>query len=217
MCVVKLGSFHGCFFCKVNQRGCSLCPKVTNEKGELVNICRTWCWFLTVVHHIASILDMEDPEGPISTLPVYDGVTFPSFDRSLAKLISKFKTTMSDVDIKAQWNEIRKKPIQPYYGVPHKKLLSLEHRPVRGRFPIIGSGQKVERRLCDILRDAEQGKLARLWAVGYNDVWTRSNEGPAETGRYSASLESKAGSYLEDPSEEEGGGVSDDDGEYFVQ
>lgn len=167
MCVVKLGSFHGCFFCKVNQRGCSLCPKAANDKGEMVNLRRkNWCWYLTLVHHIASILDMEDPEGPVHVLPSYDGVDFPMFDKSLAGLIKKFKTPMSDSEIKIKWKELRQTPLESYYGVPHKKLLSLEHRKIRGRFLIIGTRREVEHKLCDILRNAQQGKLARLWAVG---------------------------------------------------
>ena len=225
MCVVKLGSFHGCFFCKVNQRGCSLCPKALNEKGEMVNIRKkSWCWFVTLVHHIASILEMEDPEGPISILPSYDGVQFPTFDKSLAKLIKKFKTTMTDDLIKSKWEEIKNNPPQPYYGVPHKKLLSLEHRTTRGRFPIVGTGREVEHKLCDILRNAGQGKLPRLWAVGYKDVWTRSNEDAhimdePEEEQNSASRESTAVS-IQDQRQAarkgRGNSESDDEGRRYI-
>ena len=70
-------------------------------------------------------------------------------------------------------------PPQLYYGVPHKKLLAVDdERPSRGRFPHIGTGKEVEQRLCEILKDAKDQKLPRLWAVGYNDVWTRSNDEP---------------------------------------
>lgn len=78
LCIIKLGSFHGCFFCKANQRGCSLCPKVEGSSDSPLNVPhKNWCWYLTLVHHIASILEMDTLEGPIAVLPSYEGVQFP--------------------------------------------------------------------------------------------------------------------------------------------
>ena len=169
--MVKLGSFHGCFFCKVNQRGCSLCPKINGPNGAPLNVPQqNWCWYLTLIHHIASILDLDQPEGPIALLPSYEGVQFPPFDQQLTKLIKSFKTTMTDDDIKAEWKQIKKNPPANYYGMPHQKLLDLgSNRPERGRFPRVGDGINVQRKLCSILRQAEEGTLGRLWAIGYND------------------------------------------------
>lgn len=178
MCVVKLGSFHGCFFCKVNNRGCSLCPKVEGTKVAASNVRpKNWCWYLTLIHHIASILELDQPEGPLAVLPSYEGVQFPPFNQQLAKLIGMFKTTMSDDEINKEWARIKLNPPTPYYGIPHNKLLELGmRRPERGRFPVVGNGIEVQRKLCSILTRAKEGTLSRLWAVGYSDTWTRPGQ-----------------------------------------
>ena len=181
MCIVKLGSFHGCFFCKVNQRGCSLCPKVDGSSDSPLNVPhKNWCWYITLVHHIASILEMDTLEGPIAVLPSYEGVQFPSFNRKLLQLVKTFKTTMTDDDCKAKWKQLQQEPPTPYYGVPHRKLIELgTNRPERGRFPIIGHGAKVERQLYSILNRAKEGSLSRLWAVGYDDSRPRPSQAKA--------------------------------------
>lgn len=84
---------------------------------------------------------------------------------------------MTDDDIKAKWKQLQREPPTPYYGVPHRKLIELgANRPERGRFPIIGHGAEVERKLYSILNRAKEGSLSRLWAIGYDDSRPRSSQ-----------------------------------------
>ena len=177
--MIFLGAFHPCYACKVNNRGCSHCPR--QGKGNVTD--QDWCWWLTVVHHLANVLDLASSEGPRYVVPSYDGVTFPPFPKELSKA---YRTPLQVKDIMSNWDAILANPPVNYYGVPHAKVAQMNKakiRPVRSLWPFISSNMdKVRQRLHNIFESAALRILERSWAIGFEDGWNK-DVGPSSRPR----------------------------------
>ena len=174
-CVIFLKSFSGCYDCKRRSVYCSLGAGV-HGKGPSN---KALAWWITLIHHICSVLDLDTVQGPISVLPDYANVelsddNMPSW---AVRAFHKIRKRMGEKVRDSRWVELQASiiPTWTFYAMPHSLLASLgEARPVRSFWPRPGSDHDdVIQRGISILARGRDGTLPRLWASqakvdGYN-------------------------------------------------
>lgn len=162
-CVVNLGRFHGCYNCKARSQGCSLCPQV----GD-VQLTGPWCWWLTLIHHVCALLELESQEGPIYVLPNYRHVEFPPFEKDVVKFV---RQPPKGDRYGAMWKQVQKEAkTWTFYAYPHEKLITRTGaRPERDFWPHFANQRETIKRAVGIIERGRAGLLPRPWALGCED------------------------------------------------
>ena len=165
-CVIRLKSFVGCYACKKRSVYCSLGAGI-NKKGFKKN--KALAWWITLLHHICSVLELGTPEGCISVLPDYAGI-----DLKASKIpkwaINAFNTIRKPLgkdEVKQRWKDIETSlaATWKFYSMPHSLLSSLrKERPKRPYWPCPGEREKdvIDRGIA-ILKQGRDGTLPRTW------------------------------------------------------
>ena len=136
-------------------------------------------WWITILHHICSVLELGTSEGPISVLPNYADVSLnasnmPSWASHAFNMIRR---PMSKEVIKRRWTYLQASwiPTLKFYAMPHSLLSSMgDERPLRPYWPNPGENElDVIQRGITILTQGQAGTLPRIWASyakvdGYN-------------------------------------------------
>lgn len=127
-------------------------------------------WWITLLHHICSVIELETTTGPISVLPNYANV-----DMDVSKIpawvhraVNKIRTPMSKDAIGKRWNELQSSaiPSWTFYTMPHSVLASMgDTRPTRPYWPRPGEDEdQVIQHGIAILARGRNGSLPRVWA-----------------------------------------------------
>ena len=167
-CVVSLKSFMGCYSCKSRSVYCSLAAGI-NGKG-FDN--KALAWWITLLHHICSVLELGTAEGPVSILPNYAEVDLDanSMPNWASRAFNKIRKSMSKEEVAKRWNELCTSiiPHWNFYTMPHSILASLcDRRPTRPFWPCPGPDEEdVIQRGIIILARGRDGTLPRVWASG---------------------------------------------------
>ena len=126
-------------------------------------------WWITLLHHICSVLELGTLEGCISVLPNYADVTLKNSNMpSWATLAyNRIRKSMSREEIGRRWAYLQKSviPTWHFYAMPHSYLSSLgDERPSRPYWPTPGEReQDVLNRCITILTQGKSGTLPRSW------------------------------------------------------
>ena len=127
-------------------------------------------WWITLLHHICSILELEEPSGPISVLPNYAEVDLDVRNMPIwaSRAVTQIRTSMSKEAIAKRWTELQSLviPSWTFYTMPHSLLSSLgDARPERAYWPRPGENEvDVILRGINILARGRNGALHRSWA-----------------------------------------------------
>ena len=145
---------------------CSLAAGI-NEKGFRTN--KPLAWWITLMHHISSILDLGTIEGPRAILPNYADVIIDSKNIPpwAMNACSRIRQRGKLPEINKRWAELQQDiiPTWKFYAMPHSLLASMgDRRPKRPYWPNPGEEQDVIKRGIAILNQARGGTLPRIWA-----------------------------------------------------
>ena len=127
-------------------------------------------WWITLLHHICSVLELEEPNGPISVLPNYAEVNLEVQNMPIwaSRAVTTIRTPMSKEAIAKRWTELQTSiiPSWTFYTMPHSLLSSLgDARPERCYWPRPGDSEvDVILRGINILARGRSGALRRSWA-----------------------------------------------------
>ena len=165
-CVVCLKSFVGCYECKRRSVYCSLAASI-NEKGFKEN--KPLAWWITLMQHICSVLDLATIDGPRAVLPNYADVIMEgkNIPRWVISACNRIRQRGTLKDINKRWAELQRDiiPTWKFYAMPHSLLTSMgDRRPKRPYWPNPGEEQDVIQRGIAILEKARSGSLPRIWA-----------------------------------------------------
>ena len=146
---------------------CSLTPTV-HGKGSRN---RPIVWWITLLHHICSIIELGTPDGCISILPSYDRVSLPdakTMPRWAHNAYRDLCTSMNKEAVKKRWAHLQTSviPTWTFYTMPHSLLSSMgDNRTRRPYWPRPGEEeQDVIQRGITILTQGKAGTLPRVWA-----------------------------------------------------
>ena len=166
-CVIYLKSFIGCYNCKNRSVYCSLAAGIHGKGFEN----KPLAWWITLLHHICSVLELETADGPTSVLPNYADVDLSTSNMPdwASRAVGKIRTPMSKEGIAKRWTELQSTimPSWTFYTMPHSLLASLgDARPIRPYWPRPGVSEvDVILRGTSILGRGRTGALPRVWAT----------------------------------------------------
>ena len=132
-------------------------------------------WWITLLHHICSVIELGKPEGCVSVLPNYADVSLneAKMPRWASRASSTIRKTMSKEDIDKRWTHLQISviPTWKFYAMPHSLLSSMgDNRTRRPYWPRPGEEeQDVIQRGITILRQGKAGTLPRVWACAKVD------------------------------------------------
>ena len=127
-------------------------------------------WWITLLHHICSVLELGTLDGCTSVLPDYAEVDLEKskMPEWAVQAFNTIRKSLSKEQVAERWKEIQQSvaPTWTFYSMPHSLLSSLrKQRPTRPYWPTPGEReQDVIARGVAILRQGRDGTLPRTWA-----------------------------------------------------
>ena len=134
-----------------------------------------WCWYLTLYHHVAALIELEQRSGPVSVLPLYDNVILSGELPNGSKESRALRRTLPKEMESELWIQAMKIPASQYYGLPYKAQLcmqaSSQPSAARALWPYIGTTKEITDAVVRIYGSIAMGTLRRSWADAYAREW----------------------------------------------
>ena len=119
--------------------------------------------WISGIHLVLSLVQMQDPQGPRGVLPDYTGVQLPQFPKGLMWPTH----TRKNKDLKDEWTQTKGSTElrEGYMGVPYQKIAGETEPIVRSLWPQLpdNATELAE----EILNKMESATCDRPWAEGY--------------------------------------------------